>query len=117
MMRTSFQVYRDVSFVDDDMETKDEEDHETKVDILTEAGIQANYTPVWRTLLSFLDPKDLTQACLVSRNWNQVVHFDIQANERRKHYLKDMRALKKSIGQVSRILPRSYSFCNSFLSR
>lgn len=92
---TLFKVYQDIFDL-----SQDEDEDNDGIDILTELGVKAHYSPVVTALLSFLDPRDLTQACRVSRNWNSVVQSDIHANKRRKEYLKEMKEFKGSIGEV-----------------
>jgi hypothetical protein len=93
-----FNVYCE-TFDDVREEGQEEEDDSSGIDVLTELGITHNYSPVLRNLLSYLDPLDLTQACRVSRNWNQVITSDKKANHRRKKYLQEMKKLKSSIGK------------------
>ena len=91
-------VYCD-TFDDVNEDGQEEEDESSAIDVLTELGITHNYRPVLTNLLSYLDPLDLTQACRVSRNWNQVIKSDKKANHRRKKYLQEMKKLKSSIGK------------------
>jgi len=92
-----------------DISEENEEEEDSRVDFLSRLGIHGNYTPVLKKLLSYLDPKDLSQACLVSRNWNQVITSDRNADQRRMVYINEMKALKRSVGEVS--------FMTAFISK
>ena len=99
-------IYHDDIWSDDHLKEQVDHDHDgssdtSKVDILSKLGIDNAYLPPIDCILKYLTPKDLSSASCVSRSWNTIIKDPPKARTRLQNYLKEIRMLRSSVGEVS----------------
>lgn len=67
------------------------------VDFLAEFG---RFPHIINQVLGYLTPKDLANACTVSKVWKGIIRSNSKANTKRLDYLYQIRALRERVGQV-----------------
>lgn len=100
-----FYIHHDCNWVAEVTSSQHEDNddgNETQlIDFLYKLGIERSYLPPLTKILSYLTPKDLSSAACVNRQWNKIIHQLPKPRTRLDSYLKELRLLRKSVGEVS----------------